>query len=124
MISMQIMTDMLLASMSPLDHIASKELFSVGSFVFTNHMFMISLATVLLGVFIPLTVGRKVLVRRGFGNAIEAVCVYIREDVARPFLKDKTDKYVGLLWTMFFFILSLNLLGMVPLDKIIFLSTP
>lgn len=123
MISMQIMTDMLLASMSPLDHIASKELFSVGSFVFTNHMFMISLATVLLGVFIPLTVGRKVLVRRGFGNAIEAVCVYIREDVARPFLKDKTDKYVGLLWTMFFFILSLNLLGMVPLDKIIFLFT-
>ena len=123
MISIQITMDMMLASMNPLDHIASKVLYRNDVFVFTNHMFMISLATVLLLVLMPLAVGRRVLVRRGFGNAIEAICVYLREEVARPFLKEKTDKYVGLIWTMFFFILTLNLLGMVPLDKIIYLFT-
>jgi F-type H+-transporting ATPase subunit a len=116
-------TNVMLASMSPLDHIASKVLYSNDFFVFTNHMFMISLATLLLLALMPLAVGRKALVRHGFGNAIEAICVYLREEVARPFLKDKTDKYVGLIWTMFFFILTMNLLGMVPLDKIIFVFT-
>ena len=123
MISTQITMNMMLASMNPLDHIASKVLYRSGTFVFTNHMFMISLATVLMLVLIPLGVGRRALIRRGFGNAIEAVCVYLREEVARPFLRDKTDKYVGLIWTMFFFILTLNLLGMIPLDKIIYLFT-
>ncbi|MBW8017549.1 MAG: F0F1 ATP synthase subunit A [Planctomycetes bacterium] len=123
MIQAQITMNMILPSMNPLDHIASKVLYRNDYFVFTNHMFMISLATVLLLALLPLVVGRRVLVRRGFGNAIEAICVYLREEVVRPFLKDKTDKYVGLLWTMFFFILTLNLLGMVPLEKIVFLFT-
>jgi F-type H+-transporting ATPase subunit a len=123
MITNLIKMDMILASMNPLDHITSKVLYSKGAFVFTNHMFMISLATVLMMVLIPLSVGRRALIKKGFGNAIEAICVYLREEVARPFLKDKTDKYIPLLWTLFFFILTLNLLGMIPLDKIIYLFT-
>jgi F-type H+-transporting ATPase subunit a len=54
---------------------------------------------------------------------IEVICVFIREDVARPFLKDHTDRYVGFLWSMFFFILSLNLLGMIPLNGMVWLVT-
>jgi F-type H+-transporting ATPase subunit a len=121
MITNLIQMDMILAGMNPLDHITSKVLYSNDYFVFTNHMFMISLATVLLLVLMPLSVGRGVLIKRGFGNAVEAICVYLREEVARPFLKEKTDKYIPLLWTMFFFILTMNLLGMIPLDKIVFL---
>ena len=109
--------------MNPLEEITTKELFSFGGFVFTNHMFMILLASALLLTILPLTCGKVVMVRKGFGNAIEAICVFIREEVARPFLLQQTDKYVPVLWTLFFFILSLNLLGMVPLDKIIFLIT-
>lgn len=116
--------DLLLANMNPLEHVVSKELFRIGEyFVFTNHMFMISVAAVLLLIILPLAVGKKVLVRRGFGNLIEAICVYIREEVARPFLKEHTDKYIGYLWTMFFFILTMNLLGMVPLESLIGLIT-
>ena len=116
--------NLLLANMNPLEHIASRELFRIGDyFVFTNHMFMITLAALLLLIVIPLAIGKKLIIRTGFGNVIEAVCVYIREEVARPFLKEQTDKYVPYLWTMFFFILTMNLLGLVPLESIIWLFT-
>ena len=123
MITTLLKMDVILASMNPLDHIASKVIYRNDLIVFTNHMFMISLAMVLMLILIPLAVGKRALVRRGFGNAIEATCVFLREEVARPFLKEKTDKYIALLWTMFFFILTMNLLGMVPLDKIVYLFT-
>jgi F-type H+-transporting ATPase subunit a len=106
-----------------IDHIASRELFTLGPVVFTNHMLMITVATLLLMIIIPLAVGKVVMVPKGFGNAIESVCVYIREEVARPFLHEDTDKYIGYLWSLFFFILTLNILGMVPTDKIIWVFT-
>jgi len=110
--------------MNPLEHIASRELFRIGThFVFTNHMFMITLAALLLLLAIPIAIGKKRIIRTGFGNAVEAVCVYIREEIARPFLKQHTDKYVPYLWTIFFFILTLNLLGLIPLESIIWLFT-
>jgi F-type H+-transporting ATPase subunit a len=108
---------------NPLEEILTKELFRWGGFVFTSHMVMITIASLLLLVILPLTCSGQPLVRRGFGNAVEAICEYIREDMARPFLYAQTDKYVPVLWTLFFFILTMNLLGMVPLDKIIFIIT-
>ena len=110
---------LILASSSPLEHIASKDLFHIGWFRFTNHMFMISVATMLLMISLPLILRKRQLIPSGFVNLIEAVCVFIRDEIARPFLKDETDKYVPCLWTLFFFILSLNLLGLVPIDRIL-----
>lgn len=116
-----------LAEINPLEEVVVKELFSFELYgrhvVFSNHMFMVALAAVLLMVLVPVALRGKGLVRRGLGNLIEATCVFIREDVARPFLGDRTDKHIGFLWTLFFFILTMNLLGMVPLTKIIYLLT-
>ena len=115
------------ASVNPLEEVIVKELFRFDLFgrevVFSNHMFMIGLAAIVLMIFLPLSVRGKGMVRSGFGNVIEMVCVFIREDVARPFLGDKTDKHIGFIWTIFFFVLTLNLLGMVPLARIIYLVT-
>jgi F-type H+-transporting ATPase subunit a len=86
-------------------------------------MFMVALATVFLLVFLPLSVRQKGLVPRGMRNLIESVCEYLRENVARPILGDHTDTYVGFIWSVFFFILCLNLLPMVPTDKIVQLIT-
>lgn len=112
-----------LGSINPLEHVVSHELFSVplmGTEIpFTNHMLMISIASIALMIIMPLIVRQRQLVPKGFYNAIETICVFIREDVARPFLKDQTDRYVIYLWTMFFFILSLNLLGMIPINAAI-----
>lgn len=113
----------LLAEINVLEEIASKELFSFFGYPFTNHMFMVTFTSIFLLIVIPLGSSRLKLIPKGFSNLIEAICVFIREEVARPFLKEQTDKYVPVLWTLFFFILSMNLFGLVPLDKIIWLIT-
>lgn len=47
-------------------------------------------------------------------NALEAILVYIRDHVARPAIGHDADKFLPFLWTVFFFVLGCNLLGMVP----------
>ena len=52
--------------------------------------------------------------RGKFFNALEAILLYMRDEVARPAIGHDADKYVPLLWTIFFFVLGLNLMGMIP----------
>jgi F-type H+-transporting ATPase subunit a len=117
----------ILADFNPLAPVVSVPLFRfpIGSWNITvsNHMFMVTVTGVLLLVWLPLAVWQKRLVPSGWPNLVEAVCVYLREQMARPLLQEHTDRYVGFVWTMFFFILSLNLLAMVPTEKIIYLVT-
>jgi F-type H+-transporting ATPase subunit a len=117
----------LLAVKSPLEEVASKTVFTIPlgpwEIPFTNHMVMITLSAVILILIIPPTLRKRQLVPKGFYNVIETICVFLREDVARPFLKDRTDRYIGFLWTLFFFILTMNLLGLVPLSQMIWLVT-
>lgn len=116
-----------LAKMNPLEHVVSHQLFTMTvmgrEIPFTNHMLMISVGSIVLMVALPLIIRQRRLVPKGFYNVIETICVFIREDVARPFLKNHTDRYVMYLWTIFYFILILNLLGMVPFDAVIGIFT-
>jgi F-type H+-transporting ATPase subunit a len=51
----------------------------------------------------------------GATNMLETIFLYIRDEVAIPFIgKDKYQKYFPLLLSIFFFILGLNLFGQVP----------
>lgn len=48
-------------------------------------------------------------------NLLEAFLVFLRDEVARPAIgHHDADRFLPLLWTMFFFILTCNLLGMIP----------
>jgi F-type H+-transporting ATPase subunit a len=49
-----------------------------------------------------------------WNNAIESVVLFIRNDIARQAIAHHPDHYVPVLGTLFFFILTLNLLGMIP----------
>jgi len=50
-----------------------------------------------------------------FFNALEAMLIYVRNDVAIPAIgKKDADRFLPLLWTIFFFILTCNLMGMLP----------
>lgn len=113
----------ILAEFNPLKPIVAKRMFTFElaghEVIVTNHMFMITVATVLLGVFVPLFIRRKGLVPKGMQNATESVCVYIREQVARPMLHDRTDSYISYIWTTFFFILTLNLLSLFPSEYLV-----
>lgn len=48
-------------------------------------------------------------------NMLEAMLVYLRDNVARPAIGSHDgDRFVPLVWTAFFFVLGCNLMGMVP----------
>jgi len=51
-----------------------------------------------------------------FWNLIEILLLYIRDNVARPAMggKHHADKLMPYLWTVFFFILGCNLIGLLP----------
>jgi F-type H+-transporting ATPase subunit a len=50
----------------------------------------------------------------GFQNAVEPVITFVRDEVAKPNLGGKYEKFMPYLLTVFFFILINNLVGMVP----------
>jgi F-type H+-transporting ATPase subunit a len=55
------------------------------------------------------------LARGRFRNMLEAALLYFRDNVARPCIGGHdADKFVPYLWTIFFFVLALNLFGMIP----------
>lgn len=51
---------------------------------------------------------------RGWQNALEPIVTFVRDDVARPNLGKKTDRYLPFLLTVFFFILINNIFGLIP----------
>jgi F-type H+-transporting ATPase subunit a len=50
----------------------------------------------------------------GLANAMEALIIYFRDEVVRRNIGHGADAYTGYILTLFFFILSMNLLGLVP----------
>jgi F-type H+-transporting ATPase subunit a len=125
--------DPLLSHVLP-HQLSEDPLLSVGGYDFyvTNHLLMMLLAAVLMvAIFVHLAARIKVrgsgveaYVTRGtLANFFETLCVYIRDEVARPALRDLTDKYIKFIWTIFFFVLFCNLLGMVPIGPILRFAT-
>jgi F-type H+-transporting ATPase subunit a len=50
-----------------------------------------------------------------FWNLLEVFLLYFRNNVARPCIGDHdADRFVPYLWTLFFFVLGCNLMGMIP----------
>jgi F-type H+-transporting ATPase subunit a len=81
----------------------------------TKHVVFLWLTAVLmLAIFLPMARSGEP-VRRGLHNFMEAVVVYVRDQVAVANIgKDKAGPYVPYLLTLFFFILFANLLGLLP----------
>jgi F-type H+-transporting ATPase subunit a len=50
----------------------------------------------------------------GFQNAVEPVITFVRDEVGKPNLGRKYEKYMPYLLTVFFFILINNLVGLIP----------
>ena len=49
-------------------------------------------------------------------HTIEVICSYLRDTTVQPLLGDRTDRFMPFLWTVFFFILVNNILGLVPIS--------
>ncbi len=59
-------------------------------------------------------VGRETAPKGLFHNMFETLFMFVRDEIARPNLGDKTERFLPFLLTAFFFILFCNLLGLVP----------
>jgi F-type H+-transporting ATPase subunit a len=93
----------------------------VADLSFTRHtIFLFLAAFIVLVAFLPLGakyrrgVGRETAPRGRLQNAMEALVLYVREEVAKPTMGDKYPKYMPYLLTAFFFTLFANLLGLLP----------
>ncbi|MCK6457926.1 MAG: F0F1 ATP synthase subunit A [Phycisphaerae bacterium] len=135
------------AGHDPKDHVLPHGLFQIsstnlrlpifenqaGQFWFTNHLLMTLVAAGLtllvfgvVGARYRMALARgdsATFVPRGFVGLIESLMDALRSGVVKPVLGPDTDRFMPFLWTVFFFILFCNLLGMVPLDSIVALLT-
>jgi len=93
--------------------------------VFSDQIAMIALAGVLLIALVPMLVKRRrgtsgvdAMVPAGPANMLEAVCDYLRKEVAEPSLHEHTDRFIKYIWSVFFFVLTVNILGLLPIPVI------
>ena len=74
-------------------------------------------ALLMVAIFVPL--GRKIATGRPprgrLWNFLELMVVFVRDEMARPAIgSHDADRFLPFLWSQFFFILFLNLFGLVP----------
>ncbi len=120
----------ILAASNPLDHVYQWIYLKSGEGMFgftivSNHTIMQIIAALLLILLMPRfvrlrstgdTVGD--LTPRGFGNFVESICSYLRTEVAKPILGEYTDRFIPFVWSAFFYVLAVNLLGLLPLEPV------
>jgi F-type H+-transporting ATPase subunit a len=93
--------------------------------VFSDQIAMLALAGLLLIALVPMLVKRRrakagvdAMVPTGAANGLEAVCDYLRKEVAQPVLLEHTDRFITYIWSVFFFVLTVNILGLLPIPVI------
>jgi F0F1-type ATP synthase membrane subunit a len=93
-------------------------------FSLSNHMIMMGIAALL--VFLVFSyVGsraRKHMVPSGVHNFFESILSFLRTELIRPALGENADRFTPFIWTVFFFVLFCNLLGLIPVNEIVGLT--
>ncbi len=91
----------------------------------SNHVIMMMIAAVFLILALPRFVRAKAssdeverMTPSGMRNFIETICAFLRDTVAKPNLGPHTDRFIVYIWSAFFFVLTCNILGLLPLDPI------
>lgn len=128
----------MLASGNPLDHVVQHPLpgwtpaYELGPLtpqgvitIFSDQIIMMIVAGALLILLMPIMVRKRrgssevdKLVPSGSSNFIESICQYLRKEVAEPALQQHTDRFIKYIWSVFFFVLTINLLGLLPIGAI------
>jgi F-type H+-transporting ATPase subunit a len=81
----------------------------------TKHVVMMWIAAVLLLALVLAATRRRSLVPRGVYNFVEVLVAFVRNDIAVKNIGEQdADRFVPYLLTAFFFILVMNLFGLVP----------
>ena len=98
----------------PVDEEAAIIDFSITKNVFT----MLLTSILLIIIFSAVAKGyrrREGQAPKGIQGFFEPIVLFIRDEVAKPYLGKKTEVYMPFLLTLFFFIWVINLLGLIPI---------
>jgi F-type H+-transporting ATPase subunit a len=125
------LSSLVLAAADPVAHVVNHKavegpVLGMNAWLWSGHIGNLLLSTLILCILGPLvaksvatgpeSMGTDRYVTRGrFAHMVEVICLYLREQVVRPLLGARTDGFMPFLWTVFFFILVNNLLGLIPL---------
>ena len=127
---------MMMMAENPLEHVVQHPLVQIDGHLgkltpegkitlLSDQIVMMILAGLLLVLVVPALVRRRRgtdavgrLIPAGFANFVEAVCEYLRKEVAQPNLGEHTDRFIKYIWSVFFFILTVNLLGLLPVGPV------
>ena len=96
-------------------------------FSVTKHVFMLWVVAALLFFVVTSVVRRYIkqerLVPSGFMSGLEVVVEFVRDGIVRPSVGDKwTAMWAPLLLTLFFFILTANAIGLIPVFDVLSLA--
>ncbi|HLV60636.1 MAG TPA: F0F1 ATP synthase subunit A [Fredinandcohnia sp.] len=81
----------------------------------TRHLVIMWVAAAILVLVISLAARKRRLVPRGFYSMVEVIVSFIRDELAvKNIGKEEADRWVPFLATVFFFIFTLNLFGLLP----------
>jgi F-type H+-transporting ATPase subunit a len=127
----------MLASSNPLSHVVQHELVTAPLewgwplaqddkiTLLSDQIVMMIVAGALLVFLVPMLVRKRSgsddigrMVPTGFANFFEAICQYLRKEVAEPSLGEHTDRFIKYIWSVFFFVLTINILGLLPISAV------
>jgi F-type H+-transporting ATPase subunit a len=91
-----------------------KPLFTIGSFQVTKPILLVLVAAAIVLIFFGFAFGKPKLVPRGVQNLGEVAILLVRDQILRPQLGKKGDRYLPLLVSLFFFIWLMNLFELIP----------
>ena len=117
----------LLASSNPIHHILDKPV--SGAETVTIHMVSLIVAAVVTLIMLRYAASRisvgdesqgtdRYLTKGRVPQVIEVVTLYLRDNVIKPVLGSDTNRFLPYLLSVFYFILTCNLLGMIPFADI------
>ncbi len=96
-------------------HLPEIHLFGMDISITKHVVFMWLAALILIIVFLKTArTYKKSLVPKGFSNLFEIVVIFVRDEIAKPTIGSGYEKFLPYLLSVFFFILTCNLLGLVP----------
>jgi F-type H+-transporting ATPase subunit a len=88
---------------------------------FSNHILLLLIAAVLMLLLFSYmgAKAKNTLVPGGMYNFFESILSFLRTELVRPALGANADRFTPFIWTVFFFVLFCNLLGLLPVNEIV-----
>jgi F-type H+-transporting ATPase subunit a len=91
-----------------------KPIFSIGGFHFTKPMLLALVCAGIVVGFFGFAFSKPKLIPRGAQNVAELGVLFVRDQILRPQLGKKGDRFLPFIVALFFFVWVMNIMGIIP----------